>query len=152
MRCNRRHALLAGMGAVIALAAAGSLTRPALADLAAVQKALAAVIGDRQMQEGRVKIDAPEIAENGNAVPITVEVESPMTEQDYVKAVYVFADGNPRPEVASFHFTPMNGEAMAATRIRLAQTQNVYAVAEMSDGSLYLAKKEVKVTIGGCGG
>lgn len=149
---SRRQVLLAGLGAVVAAGTAGSLARPAMADLAAVQKAMAALLGDRQPQEGRVKIDAPEIAENGNTVPLTVEVDSPMTEQDYVKTVHIFADGNPRPEVASFHFTPASGEAVASTRIRLAKTQNLYAVAEMSDGSLYMAKREVKVTIGGCGG
>lgn len=149
---SRRQVLLAGLGAVVAAGTAGSLAWPAMADLAAVQKAMAALLGDRQPQEGRVKIDAPEIAENGNTVPVTVEVDSPMTEQDYVKTVHIFADGNPRPEVASFHFTPASGEAVASTRIRLAKTQNLYAVAEMSDGSLYMAKREVKVTIGGCGG
>jgi sulfur-oxidizing protein SoxY len=151
-RCSRRQILLAGLSAVAAAGAVGTLSRPAMADLAAVQKAMAALLGDRQPQEGRVKIDAPEIAENGNTVPVTVEVESPMTEQDHVKTVHIFADGNPRPEVASFHFTPASGEAVASTRIRLAKTQNLYAVAEMSDGSLYMVKREVKVTIGGCGG
>jgi sulfur-oxidizing protein SoxY len=75
-----------------------------------------------------------------------------MTDADYVKAVHVFADGNPNPGVASFFFTPMVPKAAAQFRIRLAQTQNVVVVAEMADGSLHTAKKEVKVTIGGCGG
>ena len=75
-----------------------------------------------------------------------------MTDKDYVKAVHVFADGNPNPGVASFYFTAMMPKAAAQIRMRLAQTQNVVAVAEMADGSLYTAKKEVKVTIGGCGG
>ena len=75
-----------------------------------------------------------------------------MTEANHVTHVHVFADGNPRPDVASFHFTPASGKAAASTRMRLAKTQNIVAVAEMSDGKVVTAKKEVKVTIGGCGG
>lgn len=149
---SRRQVLLAGLGLALGAVGLAAGARPAAADLAAVQKAMKALLGDRQPQEGRVSIDAPEIAENGNTVPVTVEVDSPMTEDDYVEAVHIFAEGNPRPEVASFHFMPANGEAVASTRIRLARTQNLYAVAEMSDGSVYMAKREVKVTIGGCGG
>jgi sulfur-oxidizing protein SoxY len=104
------------------------------------------------MSEGRVKLDVPQIAENGLVVPINLDVDSPMTEQDYVKTVHVFADGNPSPYVITYHFTPSNGRASASNRIRLAKTQNIIAVAEMSDGSLHMAKSEVKVTIGGCGG
>ena len=85
-------------------------------------------------------------------MPLTVEVESPMTEDDYVKAVHLFADGNPVPTVAKMNFTPRSGEAVASTRIRLAKTQKIHAVAEMSDGSFFTAAQEVKVTIGGCGG
>ena len=85
-------------------------------------------------------------------VPITVSIDSPMTAEDYVKSVHIFADGNPRPDVASFHFTPACGVATCSTRIRLAKTQNIVAVAEMSNGDVYMAKSEVKVTIGGCGG
>jgi sulfur-oxidizing protein SoxY len=106
----------------------------------------------RTLGEGKIKLDLPTIAENGLLVPLSFEVESPMTDADYVKAVHVFADGNPNPGVASFYFTPMMPKAAAQFRIRLAQTQNVVVVAEMTDGSLHTAKKEVKVTIGGCGG
>ncbi|MDQ4060588.1 MAG: thiosulfate oxidation carrier protein SoxY, partial [Pseudomonadota bacterium] len=88
----------------------------------------------------------------GNVVPLNIEVESPMTEQDYVKAVHIFADGNPAPFVATYFFLPVNGKAAASTRIRLARTQNIVAVAEMSNGALHMAKSEIKVTIGGCGG
>ena len=102
--------------------------------------------------EGRIELDLPQIAENGNTVPISIAIDSPMTEDDYVKTVHVFADGNPRPDVASFHFTPACGTASCSTRIRLAKTQNIVAVAEMSNGDVYMAKSEVKVTIGGCGG
>ncbi len=99
-----------------------------------------------------IRLDLPEIAENGNTVPLKFEVVSPMTADNYVKAVHVFASGNPNPEIASFHFTPASGKAAASTRMRLAKTQQIIAVAEMSDGSVFRTSKEVKVTIGGCGG
>jgi sulfur-oxidizing protein SoxY len=101
---------------------------------------------------GKIKLDLPEIAENGNTVPITVTVESPMTEQSYVSDVILLADGNPRAGVATFRFTPVSGVAEANTRIRLANTQNIVAIAKMNDGSFFTASKQVKVTIGGCGG
>ena len=149
---GRRQALIVVGGGGLAVAGLALLPQAALADAAAVAEAMKGLIGDKKPQEGRITLDLPQIAENGNTVPLTVEVDSPMTDQDYVKAVHIFAEGNPLPNVASFHFTPANGKAMAATRIRLAKTQNVVAVAEMSDGKIYQAKAEVKVTIGGCGG
>jgi sulfur-oxidizing protein SoxY len=108
--------------------------------------------GGKTPTQGRVKLDLPEIAENGNTVPMTVMVESPMTEKSYVTDVLVVADGNPRAGIATFHFSPLSGVAEANTRIRLAATQNIVAVAKMNDGSFFMATKEVKVTIGGCGG
>jgi len=102
--------------------------------------------------EGKIKIDLPEIAENGNTVPVKVSVESPMTADNYVKSVHLVSEGNPGPEMASFHFTPASGKANAAARMRLAKTQNVVGIAEMSDGKFYVSKTQVKVTIGGCGG
>jgi sulfur-oxidizing protein SoxY len=101
---------------------------------------------------GRVALKAPEIAENGNTVPVTISVESPMTAADHVKAVHLVADGNPQPGVASFRFGPASGKAEVQLRMRMARTQSIVAVAEMSDGSLWSATREVKVTIGGCGG
>ncbi len=103
-------------------------------------------------KEAKVTLKAPEIAENGNAVPVTVLVESEMTEKSYVKAVYIAADGNPNPGVATYEFTPMSGKAEIQLRVRLAQTQKLVVVAEMNDGALYTASREIKVTIGGCGG
>src|SRR5471030_3223592 len=103
-------------------------------------------------KEGKVTLKAPEIAENGNAVPVTVSVESEMSEKSYVKALYVAADGNPAPGVITWEFTPLSGKAEVSFRTRLAQTQKLVAVAEMNDGSLYMASHEIKVTIGGCGG
>lgn len=108
--------------------------------------------GDKKATPGKVKLDVPSIAENGLVVPLNFEVESPMTEKDYVKSVTVFADGNPLPVIAAFHFNPMSPKAAASIRMRLAKTQNITAVAEMSNGALFSATKEVKVTIGGCGG
>ena len=126
---------------------------PASAQLAApTQAAVDRIRGSRALQQGRVTLRAPNIAENGNAVPLNISVESPMTPTDHVKAIYVFADKNPTPEVATFHLTAAMGRASADTRIRLGQTQDVIAIAEMSDGALFMARAEVKVTIGGCGG
>jgi len=109
-------------------------------------------VGDGKPTEGKVSLELPEIAENGNTVPFAVSVESPMTEDDYVKSVHVFAEKNPNPEVVVFHFSPMSGKASAKSRMRLATTQDVVAVATMSSGALFIGKRTVKVTIGGCGG
>jgi sulfur-oxidizing protein SoxY len=145
---NRRQALAIGVGG---LAAAGGFVGPAHAanDAADLIKAFT---GGKTAAEGRVRLEVPEIAENGNTVPMTISVESPMTAQSHVTDVLVVADGNPRAGVATFHFSPASGVAEASTRIRLAATQNITAVAKMSDGSFFSATKQVKVTIGGCGG
>lgn len=110
------------------------------------------VLAGRTPQESGVTLRLPAIAENGNAVPMTILVESPMTDADHVRAIHVFADKNPTPEVASFHLTPAMGRAQVETRIRLGVTQDVIAVAETSGGRLLIGRAEVKVTIGGCGG
>ena len=145
-----RRSFMATTGAVVAAVAVApsqAIAKPD--DVAAEIKKL---YGDKAMAAGKIKLDLPTIAENGLVVPLNFEVESPMSEKDYVKAVHFFADGNPNPSLANFQFTPMSPKAAAQIRIRLAQTQNIVAVAEMSDGKLYTVKKEVKVTIGGCGG
>lgn len=149
---TRRQALLAGMGAMAAATGLKGVAAPAFAAAEDAQAAIDAFTGGVEPTMGRVMLDVPEIAENGNTVPMDVSVESPMTEDDYVSEVLIVADGNPRPGVATFHFSPMSGRAQANTRIRLAGTQNVIAVAKMSDGSVFMDRKEVKVTIGGCGG
>ncbi len=125
---------------------------PVLAADTAMEEIKAFTGGGAAAESGRVTLAMPEIAENGNTVPLTVSVDSPMSSDDYVKRVLIVADANPRPGVATFHFSPKSGVAEASTRMRLARTQNVIAVAEMSDGSFHMAKAEVKVTIGGCGG
>jgi sulfur-oxidizing protein SoxY len=147
---NRRQALAIGVGAA-AVAAFGESISPALA-ANDYEEVIKKFTGGKTPTVGRVRIDAPEIAENGNTVPMTVSVEGPMTPTSYVTDVLVVADGNPRPGVVTFHFTPESGVAEANTRIRLASTQFLTAVARMNDGSFFSVKKEVKVTIGGCGG
>ena len=110
------------------------------------------IIGTKEPQSGRVKVVLPEIAENGGTVPLSVSVESPMTEADHVKAIHIFADGNPLPDVAQYFFGPQNGKAEVTLRTRLAKSQAIVALAEMSTGDVYMAQSKVKVTIGGCGG
>ena len=102
--------------------------------------------------ESDIYFDLPEIAENGNQVKVSFEMDSPMTESDHVKTVYILADGNPSPNVAKFYFTPQMGSCSATTRMRLSKTQNVYLLAESNDGQFLMTNAKVKVTIGGCGG
>lgn len=147
-----RRAALAGAVGLVGLAV---LPKPGFAAEGLepqTRAALAKVLNGRTPAEGRVTLRLPPIAENGNAVPLSVSVESPMTDSDHVRAIHVFADKNPAPEVASFALSPAMGRAGADTRIRLGQTQDVIALAELSDGRLLMARAEVKVTIGGCGG
>ena len=155
LKFNRRQVVAKGalaLGATaLGTAVLGLSAGPALANNDA-NEAIQKFTGGKKPAEGRVKLDLPEIAENGNTVPMTVTVESPMTAQSHVTDVLVLADGNPRSGVATFHFSPASGVAEANTRIRLAATQNIIAVAKMNDGSFVTASKQVKVTIGGCGG
>jgi len=146
-RPNRRALL--GEGLSVAALIIG--LRSAFAEPADVEAALKKLFAGKDMKSGKIKLSLPEIAENGALVPFTFEVESPMTPDNYVKSFHVFADGNPLPAVLTYHFTPESGRAAGTNKIRLAQTENVIAVAEMSDGTLYAAKSPVKVTISGCG-
>jgi sulfur-oxidizing protein SoxY len=145
---NRREALALAAGAAGAVALGA---KEALAKNDA-DEAIKKFTGGKTPVEGKVKLDLPEIAENGNTVPMTIVVDSPMTEASHVTDVLVVANENPRSGVVTFHFSPASGVAEANTRIRLAATQDVIAVAKMNDGSFYMASKQVKVTIGGCGG
>ncbi len=151
MKMNRRQALVLSAGALVSVAI-GLRPGLALADAEATQKLIMEFTGGAEPAAGKITLTAPEIAENGNTVPITVSVESAMTEGDMVDSVIIVAEGNPNPDVATFHFTSLSGSATASTRMRLAKTQNVIAVAKMADGSVFIDKREVKVTIGGCGG
>ncbi len=145
----RRDVLkLAGAGlAVFSLAPFDAAATPE-GTLAAIGK----LIGGKTPKEGRIRINLLDIAENGSTVPMTVSVDSPMTKADYVKAVHLFADGNPLPDIATFKLGPHNGKARVSMRIRLAKSQRVVAVAEMSNGETFIARRKIKVTIGGCGG
>ncbi len=147
---NRRQALALGAGAMT-VAVLGVSSDPALAKNDS-DEAIKKFTGGKTPVQGKIKLDLPEIAENGNTVPMTVTVDSPMTEQSHVTEVLIVADENPRAGIATFHFSPASGIAEANTRIRLAATQDVIAVAKMNDGSFFIANKQVKVTIGGCGG
>lgn len=140
MNLTRRKALTIGVGVFAASSFAGL---PAFAT--ATDDAIAELTGGASIGEGAITLTAPEIAENGNTVPISVDAPGAV-------AVTLFADGNPTPAVATIKFGPLSASRSAATRIRLAGTQNVVAIAEMEDGSFQMAKAEVKVTIGGCGG
>ena len=136
-------------GAVVGMTLLPSSLQAAPEHVAAEIKKL---FGDKLPTDGKIKIDLPSIAENGLVVPLGFDVESPMTDKDYVRALHFFADGNPNPLIAGFQFTPLSPKASGSIRVRLAQSQKIIAVAEMSTGELYTAAKEVKVTIGGCGG
>jgi len=149
MNINRRKLLCGTLGLSASVVFGASR---AFAEAADVEAAIKAIAAGAEVGTGKIKLKAPEIAENGNSVPISVSVDSPMTADAYVESVTIFADGNPRPEVATFNFTPASGEAFASTRMRLAKTQNVVAVAKMSDGTIFSDSRNVKVTIGGCGG
>ncbi|MBF0325112.1 thiosulfate oxidation carrier protein SoxY [Magnetospirillum moscoviense] len=110
------------------------------------------LIGGAAPKEGKVQLKIKDVAESGAAEPIAVSVDSPMSAADHVKAIHVVAEGNPAPGVSSWFLTPKSGKAEVAFRMRLAKTQVVRAYAVMSDGSVWMAKQEIKVTIGGCGG
>lgn len=109
-------------------------------------------VGGNKLSEGVLELDLPEIAENGNLVPLNVSIDSPMTDKDHITSIIVVATGNPLGGVATFYFSPLSGEASASVRMRLARTQDVIAIAKRNDESCFLARKRVKVTIGGCGG
>jgi sulfur-oxidizing protein SoxY len=151
MNLNRRQALALSAGAA-AFAVTGLRAGPVFADAAAAESLIMEFTGGKTPETGKITLTAPEIAENGNTVPVSVSVDSAMTGDDMVDAVLIVAESNPYPAVATMHFTALSGTAAATTRMRLAKTQKVFAVAKMSDGSVYMDQKEVKVTIGGCGG
>jgi sulfur-oxidizing protein SoxY len=148
---SRRHVLAGAVGIAGGFVVIRRVSAQAV-EPGAHQKLLDQLVGGKKATAGKVKLKIPEIAENGNTVPMVVSVDSPMTAAAYVKAIHVVTDNNPRPEVASFFLTPANGKAEVETRIRLAQTMNVIAYAELSDGSVWSDRAEAKVTIGGCGG
>ncbi len=143
---NRRTLLTVGAGTVL-IASSPLRSFAAQADLEQARRDL---FGDRPVNEGRVSLSLPPIAENGYSVPLSVEIESPMTDRDYVKRVAILSPRNPLPLIAQYHFTPQSGRAKVDTRIRLSGTQAVQAIAEMSDGSLWSGSQETVVTLAAC--
>lgn len=139
MELTRRGMMALGAG----VAAAALL--PALPARAAVEDAIAEFTGGASVGEGGITLDTPEIAENGNTVPVSVSAPGAVS-------IMLLAAGNPNPDVGTFNFGPLAASQSASTRIRLAGTQDVIAIAKMADGSFVQARNEVKVTIGGCGG
>jgi sulfur-oxidizing protein SoxY len=144
---TRRAVLTRAAGAA---ACAALLVRRAEATPATMKAAIHRVIGEQPVRKGKVTLDIPPLVENGNTVAMSVAVDSPMTETDYVKAIHVFNEKNPQPDIISVHLGPRAGKAAFSTRIRLADSQNVVAIAELSDGSLWSDTAEVIVTIAAC--
>jgi sulfur-oxidizing protein SoxY len=117
---------------------------------AAMEAAIREVVGTAQINKGKVTLDLPPLVENGNSVSMTVSVDSPMTEAEHVRAIHVFNEKNPQPNVASFLLGPRCGRARVSTRIRLADTQTIVAICQMSDGSFWSASASVVVTLAAC--
>ena len=140
-----RRLFLAGTAAVIVLPLA-----PAGATQEAMAEAIRKVVGTATPTEGRVTLDVPPLVENGNTVPLTVTVESPMTAADHVKAIHVFNEKNPQPNVFSARLGPRSGKAVVGTRIKLGDSQRIVAIAETSDGKFWIAGADVIVTLAAC--
>ena len=113
-------------------------------------QAMKAIVGNRPVNTGRIYFELPPLVENGNLVAIKFSVQSPMTQNDYVKALHIIAEANPLPNVVSCYFTPLSGKAEASTRIRLADSQKVWALAQMSDGSFCRTSVDTVVTLSAC--
>ena len=151
-RAATRRQFLVAAGGAIGAVSAGSLLiiQPAQATPASMAAAIREVVGEGRAKPGKVKLDLPPLVENGNTVPLTVSVDNPMTAANYVKRIHIFNEKNPQPQVATFHLGPRAGRANISTRIRLADTQSVVAIAELSDGSLWSESVDVIVTIAAC--
>jgi sulfur-oxidizing protein SoxY len=145
---TRRSALLLGAGLTLTLLA----VEEGAATPAETDAEIAKFTGGKAAETGKIAIDLPEIAENGNTVPMSIKIDSPMTADDYVSEILVVGDGNPNPGIVRLHLTPAAGRAEVGTRIRLNSTENVIVVAKTSTGKFYAERKVVKVTVGGCGG
>jgi sulfur-oxidizing protein SoxY len=144
---TRRDALKAGS----AVAIGAAVPAPTQANTPGqMETAIRRVIGEADIRKGRVTLDLPPLVENGNTVPMTVSVDSPMTKDDYVKAIHVFNEKNPQANVVSMQLGPRAGKARVSTRIRLAGTQRLTAIAELSDGTYWSDTQEVIVTLAAC--
>jgi sulfur-oxidizing protein SoxY len=148
---NRRCFLIrtAGFAAGVGILSAVPL-RTARATPQAMQEAVRKIVGEAALQHGKVRLDVPPLVENGNAVPLTVSVDSPMTEADHVRAIHIVNEKNPQPHVISMTLGPRAGRASVSTRIKLADSQQIVALAEMSDGSFWSEAADVIVTIAAC--
>lgn len=149
-KATRRDVLRIAGALALGGGAAPAAIAPAQATPAEMQAAMASVVGKARVSPGKVKLDIPPLVENGNTVPCTVMVESPMTAADHVKAIHVFTEKNPQPYVIGVALGPRAGRASISTRIRLRDTQTVLAVAEMSDGTFWSGSANVIVTISAC--
>ena len=151
---TRREFLGLACGAVATTVAttAGAQLPPNIAALrkAALQEAVRKVVGDAPVRRGKVKLDLPPLIDNGNAVPLSVTVDSPMSPADHVKAIHVFTEKNPQPNVLSVYLGPRGGRAAVSTRARIADTGSVIAIAQMSDGSFWSDSVAVVVTLSAC--
>src|SRR5262245_26253557 len=148
---SRREFLMVAGGAAAVLASGLVISvRPAHATPEAMKDAIRKVVGAARINTGRVKLELPPLSENGNTVPLAVSVESPMTAGDHVRAIHVFTEKNPQPDVVTIRLGPRAGRASVATRIRLADTQTVIAISELSDGSFWSASATVVVTLAAC--
>lgn len=140
------------VGAVLPAMSFAAEAKPQGPNAFSYEQALQAVTGGKTpVKSDKVSLKVPEIAENGAVVPVTVEVDSPMTDDDYVKAIHIFATKNSNVRCLDTHLTPANGKAMLATRVKLGGTQEVATIVELSNGEFLIASQSVKVTIGGCG-
>ena len=140
-----RRSFLAGAALVTVLPLASARATPE-----AMAAAIKEVVGGALIREGRVKLDLPPLVENGNTVPLTVSVESPMTPADHIKAIHVFNEKNPQPHVFDARLGPRNGRAVVATRIKLGDSQKIIAIAETSTGQFWSASADVIVTLAAC--
>jgi sulfur-oxidizing protein SoxY len=146
---RRRFLRLAGSAAIVGTVPIATL-HTADATPAMLAAAIRNVVGEAAVHMGKVKLDVPPLVENGNTVPMTVSVDSPMTEHDYVKSIHVFNEKNPQPNIGNFHIGPSAGRAQVATRIRLADSQKIVAIAHLSDGSFWSTSADVVVTLAAC--
>ena len=145
-----RRRILKAVAALTVGAGAVQVIRPTGATPAAMQAAIRTVVGENQINRGKVTLDIPPLVENGNTVACSVAVDSPMTAADYVRAIHIFNEKNPQPNVIGVHLGPRAGRAKVSTRIRLADTQRVIAIAELSDGSFWSDSVDVVITLGAC--
>ena len=148
---NRRCFLIRSAGFAAAVGMSSGLPlRQGRATPQAMQEAIRKIIGEGALQHGKVRLDVPPLVENGNAVPLTVSVESPMIGTDHVKAIHIVNEKNPQPQVISVTLGPRAGRASVSTRIKLADSQQVVAIAELSDGSFWSESADIIVTIAAC--